>query len=721
MHDSSNRYCARLHIPVPDLDVVAAQPETSLFQLIVAALLERGGPMTFDEIVARVERVTLPPRFARDDLRAGLKMAWHGRPPVVHDTGGRLALDLLFRDWWYVLARMEPERRRPRPSPPAFTQPPDDVPLSAEEVDAAFRDHGFGNCSPMRQAAAILEAAGHPLTLDEINARLADLSRHAYAIRQETVASWRRDLVLADASSAMRINPASQDIPAFRRAIRQMALARLRIEAENEWRTAAWEKSPEGAERRDRKHRDAEEARTARRALVHIARGTDGHLVGAAVVDAQARTIERLRVAGGPGLPALSAVEGKPGTYEELEAALASYDLLAGVDLRSSLRALGLDPERWWLAELRPVDRTHRPDERKSVPVTLDACIRATTGARRRLTNAAEWTRLADKGRPALNARIEDETRTLFAFYEYGRLHGGVRVRARPEDPCLLAVSWAIAGDPHLYRIVDAAERRWSPVDVVIGTPPDLADPWARSRRVDIVEAFWPRLIVREGDRVAEIGAHDIFAIRIVDPVAAESVEPGIGGHLDDRVCQITVTLDGIEPPIWRRVVVRASVTLERLHAILQAALGWTSSHLHVFELDRERIGIPYDLEYLDETYTRSSRIVHLGDVVDRGIRRFVYEYDFGDSWTHTIEIEEVDERNFHDLARCVDGARACPPEDCGGVEGYGRMLEILFDPTHEEFEEMRQWVGPDFQPERFDIREVNERLATVGWREEAI
>ncbi len=105
----------------------------------------------------------------------------------------------------------------------------------------------------------------------------------------------------------------------------------------------------------------------------------------------------------------------------------------------------------------------------------------------------------------------------------------------------------------------------------------------------------------------------------------------------------------------------------------------------------------------------------------DRGIRRFVYEYDFGDSWTHTVEIEEVDERDFPGLARCMDGARACPPEDCGGVDGYERMLEIVFDPTHEEFEEMRQWAGPDFQPERFDIREVNERLAAVGWREETI
>ncbi len=70
-------------------------------------------------------------------------------------------------------------------------------------------------------------------------------------------------------------------------------------------------------------------------------------------------------------------------------------------------------------------------------------------------------------------------------------------------------------------------------------------------------------------------------------------------------------------------------------------------------------------------------------------------------------------------LARCVDGARACPPEDCGGVNGYARLLEILFDPGHEQFHEMREWVGTDFQSERFDVREVNELLATIGWRED--
>jgi hypothetical protein len=137
-----------------------------------------------------------------------------------------------------------------------------------------------------------------------------------------------------------------------------------------------------------------------------------------------------------------------------------------------------------------------------------------------------------------------------------------------------------------------------------------------------------------------------------------------------------------------------------------------------VFEIDGERIGIPYDLEYLVDTYTRSGRIVHLVDVVDRGCRQFIYEYDFGDSWRHVVEIEEVRDSDPEDRTRCLEGARACPPEDCGGIGGYERLLQILFDPTHEEFEELRAWAGRDFQPERFDIRAANEQLAQLNpWR----
>jgi hypothetical protein len=233
---------------------------------------------------------------------------------------------------------------------------------------------------------------------------------------------------------------------------------------------------------------------------------------------------------------------------------------------------------------------------------------------------------------------------------------------------------------------------------------------------VDIVENYWPFLYVRDGTDVREVNAHDIFGIKVVDPRAAAAAAPGLGlGWFDHRTCQVKVTLDGIEPPIWRRLVVSASTALDRFHQLLQAALGWTNSHLHVFEIENERIGIPYDLEYLYETYTRSGRIVHVGDLVDRGVQRFGYEYDFGDGWMHTIEIEAVQEHDNSDIPRCTAGARACPPEDCGGIDGYQRLLEILFEPRHEEFEDTRRWAG-DFQPERFDLREIDARLRAVGY-----
>ena len=150
---------------------------------------------------------------------------------------------------------------------------------------------------------------------------------------------------------------------------------------------------------------------------------------------------------------------------------------------------------------------------------------------------------------------------------------------------------------------------------------------------------------------------------------------------------------------------------------MLQVALGWTNSHLHVFEIGDQRIAVPYDLEQLmDGQVTRSARLVKLGDVVDHGVRRFGYEYDFGDSWHHTVEIEEVRDERDGGGARCLDGARSCPPEDCGGTDGYVRLLEILFDPRHPEFDEVRHWAGGGFEPERFDLRAVNAALSAIPW-----
>ena len=100
-----------------------------------------------------------------------------------------------------------------------------------------------------------------------------------------------------------------------------------------------------------------------------------------------------------------------------------------------------------------------------------------------------------------------------------------------------------------------------------------------------------------------------------------------------------------------------------------------------------------------------------MDDLIALGYRQFAYDCDFGDGWTHTVRIDSVGDHHDGPGLACLDGARACPPEDCGGIGGYAHLLEVLFDPRHEEFESLREWVGPGFEPERFDVREVNRRL----------
>jgi hypothetical protein len=88
------------------------------------------------------------------------------------------------------------------------------------------------------------------------------------------------------------------------------------------------------------------------------------------------------------------------------------------------------------------------------------------------------------------------------------------------------------------------------------------------------------------------------------------------------------------------------------------------------------------------------------------------YTYDFGDNWEHTIQIEKVvDAEPGIRYPRCIDGKRACPPEDCGGAWGYGDFLKAIQDPKHSEHEEMTEWIGGEFDPEEFDLAAVNNGL----------
>jgi len=219
---------------------------------------------------------------------------------------------------------------------------------------------------------------------------------------------------------------------------------------------------------------------------------------------------------------------------------------------------------------------------------------------------------------------------------------------------------------------------------------------------------------------------------------------------MKQRTYELRITLNGTKPPIWRKVAVPADIALGELHDVIQIAMGWTDSHLHQFIL-RDKSLKPTKEELtraLQKGFTDPSifsrmhgeRVfvpttdpmggpidmggegdededdVTLAEVCPKVKSSLLYEYDFGDGWEHTIEVQKITEPAEGAVYPvCLSGKLACPPEDCGGVWGYYNLLETIADPDHEMHEELSEWLGDEFDPEAFDLDEVNGIFAE--WR----
>jgi hypothetical protein len=186
-------------------------------------------------------------------------------------------------------------------------------------------------------------------------------------------------------------------------------------------------------------------------------------------------------------------------------------------------------------------------------------------------------------------------------------------------------------------------------------------------------------------------------------------------------VYQVKITLDNVRPPVWRRVLLKKDCTLAQLHHVIQVSMGWDDYHLHLFKVGDEEYGDPFQWSEPDpwgEQDVADEGEVELGQLVDRGKRGFKYVYDMGDDWYHSIRIEKTlpAEAGVH-YPRCVEGERACPPEDCGGPWGYADLLQALREPQTERQEELLEWIGGEFDAEKFDAEAVNKRLAGLGRR----
>ena len=193
---------------------------------------------------------------------------------------------------------------------------------------------------------------------------------------------------------------------------------------------------------------------------------------------------------------------------------------------------------------------------------------------------------------------------------------------------------------------------------------------------------------------------------------------------MGNKVYQFTISLKDITPTIWRRILVPENYSFWDLHVAIQDSMGWLDYHLHVFRIRRKHghkvmeIGLPIEDDFDDEPeilpgwqYSIDAYFTDIGMKCD-------YEYDFGDGWQHEILFEGILLREKgQKYPKCIGGARACPPEDCGGVHGYQELLKIISDPENDDYDEMMTWLGGKFNPEEFIPEKIKFDNPNIRWK----
>jgi hypothetical protein len=179
-----------------------------------------------------------------------------------------------------------------------------------------------------------------------------------------------------------------------------------------------------------------------------------------------------------------------------------------------------------------------------------------------------------------------------------------------------------------------------------------------------------------------------------------------------ELIWQLKITLADSKPPIWRRIQVPGSISLYKLHVIIQIAMPWSNSHLYEFQVGEVDYGDPSpEVDYP----LKSARRIKLSEAAPAPKAKISYTYDFGDNWEHAIVVEKIlaPEPGVH-YPVCLKGVRAAPPDDCGGIWGYADFVAAIQDPEHAEHDELLEWIGGKWDPEAFDLEGTNAELQQI-------
>ncbi len=477
---TGNPYCDALRIEVPRLEAAARSPDANYYSLLIVALLERGGPITLGEAAKRFEAAGIAPA---PWALVSLKRCKPDRPPIYRD-GDRYALDPYSDEtdlWAFRFGLRQPavpplkvvrSAEGPLPSP--------DEPLTIAALDEAWREGVPPSWSALRVAICVLDAHRRPMRPEEVLACVSARTQWSL-LSAESAKYWRRGAaVRARDDGLWELDPGHPAVRAAR------AAAGERIAMVRRW--AGLRVSPEAIEegrKRYERARDANAERLARlrRVLIHGFPAESPRAV--ALVDVGSREIATFE-----GEAVAVAVE-----------RLAPYDVLAAVGVRPLLRAVGFGPGARRLAELGPPPKTWRLNRRgRTLKITTRLLIQGSCGISRPLADEAVLHRyLRDGEESKLIRRLEADAKSLFAYYQYGRLHGAVRLRWGFVDE-MLPAPWVHRDEPTLHDLVRRARERGSPLEVVAGNAPGWAEPWSRPRRVYVPAevAGWRMWLVGE-------------------------------------------------------------------------------------------------------------------------------------------------------------------------------------------------------------------------------
>lgn len=177
---------------------------------------------------------------------------------------------------------------------------------------------------------------------------------------------------------------------------------------------------------------------------------------------------------------------------------------------------------------------------------------------------------------------------------------------------------------------------------------------------------------------------------------------------MSEPVARLLIELEDITPRIWRRVDVPTGITLSTLHEVIQAVMRWENAHLYEFRAGERVYGEPFPDMESPSRRVYKAKGVRLNQLIDRGVDRFLYVYDFGDDWRHRVTVEDVrDGDPDTDYPIFVDGARRAPPEDVGGLPGFVAFLDTIGDRRHPQHAELREWAGGAFDPQDIEPRAI--------------